>query len=58
MTTTLYFVRHCESPYIEGQERSKGISTVGEQDAMKIVELLRHMPIGVFASSPYARDTW
>ncbi|MCY7483118.1 histidine phosphatase family protein [Paenibacillus alvei] len=55
MTTTLYFVRHCESPYIEGQERSRGISAVGEQDAMKIVELLRHMPMGVFASSPYAR---
>ncbi|SDG16740.1 2,3-bisphosphoglycerate-dependent phosphoglycerate mutase [Paenibacillus sp. cl6col] len=55
LTTTLYFVRHCESPYIEGEERSRGISAAGEQDAMKIAELLQHIPIDVFISSPYAR---
>ncbi|OBY80968.1 phosphoglycerate mutase [Paenibacillus sp. KS1] len=55
LTTTLYFVRHCESPYVEGEERSRGISAAGEQDAMKIAELLRNFPIRVFISSPYAR---
>lgn len=55
MTTTLYFVRHCESHYVEGEERSRGISAKGEQDAMKIAELLQHIPIDVFISSPYAR---
>lgn len=55
MTTTLYFVRHCESPYVEGEERSREISAAGEQDAMKIAELLQHIPIDVFISSPYAR---
>lgn len=55
MTTTLYFVRHCESPYVKGEELSRGISATGEQDAMKIAELLRHFRIRVFVSSPYAR---
>lgn len=53
--TTLYFVRHCNSPYVEGEERSRGISAAGEQDAMKIAELMQHIPIDVFVSSPYAR---
>ncbi|KJB84929.1 hypothetical protein AZ66_27830 [Paenibacillus sp. E194] len=55
MTTTLYFVRHCESPYVDGEERSRGITAAGEQDAMKLAKLMQLIPIDVFVSSPYAR---
>ncbi|CAM4480879.1 hypothetical protein PATA110616_21080 [Paenibacillus tarimensis] len=29
MTTIIYFVRHAESPYVEGKDRTRGLSEQG-----------------------------
>ncbi|MBB6632607.1 histidine phosphatase family protein [Cohnella thailandensis] len=53
--TTVYLVRHAESPYVEGQERSRGLSGKGAEDALKVGSLLRNENIDIFVSSPYER---
>lgn len=55
MTTLLYMIRHAESPYIAGNERLRGLSDKGREDACTIERLLRHEGIDVFVSSPYSR---
>jgi 2,3-bisphosphoglycerate-dependent phosphoglycerate mutase len=55
MKTTIYFVRHAESPYVAGEERSRGLSAKGKSDACKVKTILDHAGIDVFISSPYAR---
>ncbi|OMF83112.1 histidine phosphatase family protein [Paenibacillus glucanolyticus] len=57
--TTLYFVRHAESPYSEGKERSRGLYVQGASDAERVKGLLLGEGIGVIVSSPYqrAKDT-
>jgi len=32
MMTTIYMVRHAESPYTEGTERTRGLTTKGKSD--------------------------
>lgn len=53
--TTIYFVRHAESPYIEGEERTRGLSEKGLRDAMTVKELMFNERIDIFISSPYER---
>lgn len=53
--TTLYFVRHAESPYIEGEERSRGLSEQGARDAERVRGLRLGEAIEVIVSSPYQR---
>ncbi|WP_438350415.1 histidine phosphatase family protein [Paenibacillus sp. FA6] len=53
--TRIYFVRHAESPFIEGEERSRGLSDKGMLDSMKVKELLINEGIDVWVSSPYER---
>ncbi|OAB47134.1 histidine phosphatase family protein [Paenibacillus antarcticus] len=55
MYTTIYFVRHAESPYIENEERTRGLSNKGQRDSIKVKELLINEGIDVFVSSPYER---
>lgn len=56
MTTTIYMVRHGESPKLLGvNERSRGLTAKGEADAHKITERLRLEGITAFYSSPYER---
>ncbi|MFC5405819.1 histidine phosphatase family protein [Cohnella soli] len=55
MNTFIYFVRHAESPYIPGEERSRGLSDRGKSDALKISRILKHVGIEIFISSPYER---
>lgn len=55
MYTTIYFVRHAESPYIEGEERSRGLSDKGLLDAIRVKELMINEGIDVMISSPYER---
>ncbi|TBL78916.1 histidine phosphatase family protein [Paenibacillus thalictri] len=55
MRTFVYFVRHAESPYIEGMERSRGLSDRGKSDALKVKWILDSEHIDVFISSPYER---
>ncbi|GIP39108.1 phosphoglycerate mutase [Paenibacillus sp. J31TS4] len=55
MKTTIYMVRHAESPYIEGQERERGLSEQGTRAAGRVRFLLGGLPIDRFVSSPYER---
>ncbi|WP_339290891.1 histidine phosphatase family protein [Paenibacillus sp. FSL W8-0187] len=57
--TTIYFVRHAESPFIDGKERSRGLSAEGSLAAVRVKELLLGEGIDAIISSPYqrARDT-
>ncbi|WP_054957901.1 histidine phosphatase family protein [Paenibacillus dakarensis] len=55
MGTIIYFVRHADSPYIEGQERARGLSEAGAKDALKVRDILALEGINVFYSSPYER---
>ncbi len=53
--TFIYFVRHAESAYIEGAERSRGLTEQGKQDAKKIKDILLEEQIQILISSPYRR---
>ncbi|WP_138493800.1 histidine phosphatase family protein [Paenibacillus pinistramenti] len=55
METTLYFVRHADSPYVEGQERARGLSERGRRDALTVSDLLENEGIDILISSPYER---
>lgn len=55
MLTHVYMIRHAESPYIQGQEKTRGLSEKGCQDAQCVADILQGEQIDVFISSPYAR---
>jgi 2,3-bisphosphoglycerate-dependent phosphoglycerate mutase len=55
METTIYMVRHAESPFVFGQERSRGLSEKGIEDAKRVAELLDGVDVGYIASSAYTR---
>lgn len=55
MQTALYFVRHGESIFVEGQERNRGLSDKGKLDAHTVKEILKAENIDYFISSPYVR---
>ncbi|MDG0808039.1 histidine phosphatase family protein [Cohnella rhizosphaerae] len=48
-------MRHAESPFIEGMERTRGLSDNGKIDAERIVSLLAAEGIDLFISSPFER---
>lgn len=48
-------VRHGESPYSEGNERTRGLTDKGKADAKRVAELLKSEEIDIFTSSPYQR---
>ncbi|MED5017324.1 histidine phosphatase family protein [Paenibacillus chibensis] len=55
MNTVLYLVRHADSQYVPGSERSRPLSEKGLEDAQNIKALLCKEPIDAFYSSPYRR---
>jgi len=55
METYIYMVRHGESPKIEGNERTRGLTEKGERDAKRVTELLENEGIDAYFSSPYLR---
>ncbi|MBN3554271.1 histidine phosphatase family protein [Fictibacillus nanhaiensis] len=55
MSTIVYMVRHGDSPK-EGNERTRGLTEKGYEDARRVTELLRDKKIDVVASSPYLRS--
>lgn len=55
METIVYMVRHAESPYSEGTERTRGLTVKGYSDLEKVLEILSSEGIDVIISSPYAR---
>ncbi|WP_002146162.1 histidine phosphatase family protein [Bacillus cereus] len=55
MNTYIYMVRHGESPKLEGDERTRGLTEKGTLDAHKVTEILKTEEIDTFISSPYKR---
>jgi 2,3-bisphosphoglycerate-dependent phosphoglycerate mutase len=55
METTIYMVRHAESPFVFGQEKSRGLSEEGLIDAKRVAELLDDVDVDYMASSAYTR---
>ncbi|WP_442600712.1 histidine phosphatase family protein [Paenibacillus sp. KN14-4R] len=55
MKTIVYMVRHAESQYTEGNERTRGLTLQGKLKAETITEILKSEGINVIISSPYAR---
>ncbi|MFD6507848.1 histidine phosphatase family protein [Bacillus sp. NPDC060175] len=55
MNTYIYMVRHGESPKLEGNERTRGLTEKGTLDAHKVTEILKTEGIDTFISSPYKR---
>jgi len=55
MGTYVYMIRHAESIYVHGNERLRGLSDKGREDARKVEAVLRDEAIDVFVSSSYMR---
>lgn len=55
MKTTIYMVRHAESPFEHGQERTRGLSEEGFVAARRVAGLLANVKVDYIASSPYTR---
>lgn len=55
MTTSIYMVRHAESPYDEGDERTRGLTVQGKKEAGKVTKMLIGEGIDMIISSPYSR---
>lgn len=51
--TTIYFVRHAKSEYVDGQERSRGLTDEGKQDAQLVKEQLQTRSIDGVVSKTY-----
>ncbi|AZN42630.1 histidine phosphatase family protein [Paenibacillus albus] len=55
MKTIIYMVRHGESPYDEGTERTRGLTPKGKIDIEKVTRILINEGIDMIISSPYSR---
>ncbi|KAB2444227.1 histidine phosphatase family protein [Bacillus luti] len=55
MNTYIYMVRHGESPKLEGNERTRGLTEKGSLDAHRVTDILKTEEIDTFISSPYNR---
>lgn len=55
MKTIIYMVRHAESPYTEGNERTRGLTAKGKADVERVTEILKVEGIELIISSPYNR---
>ncbi|GAB6414458.1 histidine phosphatase family protein [Bacillus luti] len=55
MNTYIYMVRHGESPKLEGDERTRGLTEKGSIDAHRVTDILKTEEIDTFISSPYKR---
>ncbi|HDR4419565.1 TPA: histidine phosphatase family protein [Bacillus cereus] len=55
MITYIYMVRHGESPKLEGNERTRGLTEKGSLDAHRVTDILKTEGIDTFISSPYKR---
>ncbi|NIK74948.1 2,3-bisphosphoglycerate-dependent phosphoglycerate mutase [Paenibacillus castaneae] len=55
MLTHIYMVRHAESEFVFGNERSRGLTPEGVAEARKVAVLLDDIEVHYMASSTYAR---
>lgn len=55
MITNVYMIRHAESPFVFGEEKTRGLSEEGFAAAKKVADLLDDHEIHVVAASTYTR---
>lgn len=55
MATIVYLIRHAESIYVEGKDRTRGLSEQGRQAALRVKSILQDTAVDSFISSPYER---
>ncbi|RTE11557.1 histidine phosphatase family protein [Paenibacillus whitsoniae] len=55
MTTTMYMVRHAESPFAFGEERTRGLSEEGWEEARRVGRFFQDIDVDFVASSSYTR---
>lgn len=55
MTTNIYMIRHAESPFIFGEEKTRGLSEEGVAAAQHVADLLTDHEIHVVTASTYTR---
>ncbi|MDF2652452.1 MAG: phosphoglycerate mutase [Paenibacillus sp.] len=55
METIIYMVRHAESPFVFGEEKTRGLSEEGFADAVRAADLLDDVQVDYMASSSYTR---
>jgi len=55
MDTIIYMIRHAESPFVFGQERTRKLSNQGKIDAKKVTAIMNVKEIDLVVSSPYTR---
>lgn len=53
--TILYMVRHAESPFKFGEERTRGLSDKGAAHAQELAHIFASIPVHLIISSPYVR---
>jgi 2,3-bisphosphoglycerate-dependent phosphoglycerate mutase len=54
-TTHIYMIRHAESPYVHGEESTRGLSEAGHEAVRTINEIMRPEQVDAVVSSSYAR---
>lgn len=52
---TIYFVRHCQSDNSVHEDRPRPLTEKGLQDALRVTEFFREIPVDRVISSPYQR---
>ena len=55
MKTTIYMIRHAESPFIFGKEKTRGLSEKGLADSIKIADIFKDVEVDCIVSSSYRR---
>jgi 2,3-bisphosphoglycerate-dependent phosphoglycerate mutase len=55
MKTTIYMVRHAESPFEFGQEKTRGLSEEGFEASRRVADILADVEIDHIVSSSYTR---
>jgi len=55
MKTNIYMIRHAESPFVFGEERTRGLSEDGFKAAMKVADVLEQEEMHCIVSSTYER---
>ncbi|QYR21290.1 histidine phosphatase family protein [Paenibacillus sp. sptzw28] len=55
MTTHIYMIRHAESPFVHGEESTRGLSEAGHEAVLTINEIMRPEQVDVVVSSSYER---
>lgn len=55
MHSKIYMIRHAESPYVNGFEKTRGLSKAGKDAADKIASIFKEIDIDSIYSSDYVR---